>query len=305
MPFSGVDTDTTFFIAGRPRPVTPGEVPSAWFRIVSPGYRAAIGLRLEAGRFIDEGDRDGAERVAVINRTLANRYWPGEDPVGRRIQTRREPDRPITIVGIVHDVHHRGLREQPNGEMYLSYQQFNSRRQMLVVKAQGDAASLVPAMRGHVASLDPNLPLASVATLQELMSESLALPRMVTMLMAAFAGSSLLLAALGIYGLIAYAVALRTPEFGLRMALGARPADVLRLVMSQSVRLAAFGIAAGGAAAFAAARLIAALLFEVGPADMPTFAGTAVLLIAVAMLASYLPARRALRVDPVSALRAE
>jgi putative ABC transport system permease protein len=305
MPFSGADTDTAFFIEGRPRPATPGDVPRAWYRIVSAGYRSAIGLRLEAGRFVEERDRDGAERVAVINRTLASRYWPNEDPIGRRILTRREADGPITIVGVVADVHHRSVRERPDGEMYLSYQQFTSRRQTLVVKAHGDAAALVPAVRHHVAALDPNLPLAAVATLDELMAESLALPRMLTTLMGAFAAGSLLLAAIGIYGVIAYVVTLRTPEFGIRMALGARPGDVLRLVIGQSVRLAALGIAAGGLAAFSVARLMAALLFGVTPTDIATFAGTAGLLAAVALLAAYLPARRAMHVDPAIALRGE
>ena len=313
LPFSGDDTDTGFEIEGRPPATEPGQRPTAWYRIVSGGYARAMGLKIEAGRFIADTDREGVENAVVINRTLANRYWPGENPIGRGILN---GDRRFTIVGIVGDVHHRSLREDPLGEMYLSYLQFTSRRQTLVVKTDGSgcgaalqrcdaAAVIVPVIRQQVAAVDPNLPLATVATLESLMADSLALPRMITTLMIAFAVASLLLAAIGIYGLTAYAVTLRTQEFGIRMALGAGGRDVLRLVLGEAARLAAVGIVAGALASLGAARLIGTLLFGVTASDVPTFAITAGVLAAVALLASYVPARRAIRIDPMRALRAD
>ena len=305
MPFSRSDTDTAFVIEGRPLPRGPGEMPTAWYRLVSPGYLRAIGLRLETGRFIGPQDRDGSEKVAVINRMLANRHWPGENPIGRRIRNGGENSEFVTIVGIVSNVHHRSLREDPRGEMYLSDQQFSTRRQTIVIKAAGDPASVVPMLRARVASLDPNLPLSSINTLETLMADSLALPRMITLLMGAFAAASLLLAAIGIYGLMAYTVTLRTQEFGVRMALGAVSRDVLGLVLGHAARLAVVGIVVGALASFGAARLISALLFGVTPSDILTFTATAILLGSIALLASYLPARRAVRVDPVAARRAQ
>jgi putative ABC transport system permease protein len=300
LPFSGEDTDTGFFIEGRPRPVDPGERPTAWYRVVTPSYQRTIGMRLEAGRFVEDSDTESSEGVAVINRTLANKYWRGENPIGTRITGNT---RTYTVVGIVADVHHRDLREDPLGEMYLSYQQVADRRMTLVLKTAGDPATIVPAVKDRIASLDGTLPLASVRTVETLIADSLAMPRMITLLMAVFAAASILLAAIGIYGLMAYAIALRTQEFGIRMALGASGRDVLRLVLGQSARLAIAGVIAGAVGAFGAARFIRALLFGVTTSDVPTFAATALLLAATAMLASYLPARRAIRVDPVTALR--
>ena len=302
LPFSGNDTDTGFEIEGRPKPASPGERPVAWVRMVSAGFQRTMGMQLEAGRFIELTDRDGVERVAVINRALANQYWPNEQPIGRRIIL---GENPVTIVGIVADVHHRSLQEEPRGQMYLPCEQYTSRRMTVVLKSAGDPATLVPLLRQVVAALDPNLPLSSVATMDTLMAESLALPRMITLLMGAFAAAAVLLAAIGIYGLMAYTVTLRTQEFGVRMALGAAARDVLGLVLSQAARLAIVGIVLGALASFGAARFISTLLFGVSPSDVPTFVVTAALLGGIALLASYLPARRAVRVDPVTALRAE
>ena len=302
LPFTGADTDTSFRIEGRPDPQSPGDRPVAWYRMVSPGYLRALGMRMVAGRFIEPTDIDGSPRVAVINETLARRYWPGEDPIGTRILA--GGGEAFTIAGVVRDVHHRTLQEDPRGQMFLSYQQFTQRRMTVVLRTAGDPAGVVSAVRQHLAALDPHLPLADVTTMDTLIAESLALPRMITMLMGAFAAASLLLAAIGIYGLMAYAVTLRTQEFGIRMALGAGRGDVVRLVLGQAARLAIVGLATGTLAAFGAARLIASLLFGVTAGDVPTFAATALLLGGISILASYIPARRAVRVDPVTALRA-
>ena len=302
LPFSGNDTDTGFEIEGRPKPASPGDRPTAWVRMVSPSFQRAMGIRVEAGRFLEPRDRENVDRVAVINRALANQYWPNENPLGRRIFA---GDNPITIVGIVGDVHHRSLQEAPRGQMYLSYEQFGIRGMTVVLKSAGDPTTLVPVLRDAVAALDPHLPLSSIATMDTLMAQSIALPRMITLLMGSFAAAAALLAAIGIYGLMAYTVTLRTQEFGVRMALGAASGDVLGLVLGQAARLAGIGIIVGTVASYAAARLIATLLFGVTASDMPTFVVTAGLLAVIALAASYVPARRAVRVDPVLALRAE
>ena len=303
LPFSGSDTDTSFRIEGRPAPQKPGDEPTAWYRMVSAGYLRAIGMRMEAGRFIERTDVDGSRRVAVVNQTLANRYWPGESPIGQRIVAGE--GEPFTIVGVVRDVRHRTLRADPLGQMFLSYQQFTPRRMTVVLRTAADPAGVVPALRQHLAALDPNLPLSSVATMDALVGDSLGLPRTIAFLMGVFAAASLALAAIGIYGLMSYAVTLRTQEFGIRMALGAGGGDVLRLVLGQAARLTLAGVAAGAAGAYGAARLIGSLLFGVSASDAPTFAATALLLAGIALLASYLPARRAVSLDPVTALRAE
>jgi putative ABC transport system permease protein len=270
--------------------------------MVSTGFQRAMGIRVEAGRFVESTDREGVERVAVINRALAKQYWRDANPVGTRIILGNAP---VTIVGIVADVHHRTLQEEPRGQMYLPYEQYTGRRMTVVLKSAGDPRTLVPVLRQAVGALDPNLPLSSIATMDALMAESLALPRMITLLMGAFAAASLLLAGVGIYGLMSYTVTLRTQEFGVRMALGAASNDVLGLVLRQAARLAVAGIAVGAIASYGAARLIGSLLFGVTAGDVPTFAITAALLGGIALLASYLPARRAIHVDPVTALRAD
>lgn len=302
LPFSRDDTDTSFFIAGKPQPRSAGDTPAAWFRIVSAGYLRTMGMHLERGRFIEPGDIDTSQTVAVINRTLANRYWPNENPIGRRFRIGKYT---CAIVGIVRDVRHRSLREDPRGEMFLSYRQFQSRGMYLALRTTAEPGVVLPAVRRHLASLDPNIPLFNVATMDRLMADSLALPRMMALLMAAFATTSLLLAAIGVYGLMAYTVTLRTQEFGIRMALGAAAHDVLGLVLGQAARLSVIGVVGGAVAALGAARLLRALLFGITSSDVPTFALTATLLGGIALVAAYLPARRAIHVNPITALRSE
>jgi putative ABC transport system permease protein len=302
LPFSGVDTDTAFLIEGRPEPRGAGETPTAWHRIVSASYLRTIGMQMERGRFLEPTDVEASTKVVVINRTLANTYWRNEDPVGKRILAGKEA---YTIVGVVRDVHHRTLNEAPRGQMFLSYQQAAARRMSLVLKTASEPPSVLAAVRQHLAAVDPNVPLSQVATMDTLMADTLAVPRMLAILMGGFAAVSLLLAAIGVYGLIAYTVTLRTAEFGIRIALGASGRDVLRLVLSNAARLTVAGIVAGALAAGAGGRFLSTLLFGITPSDARTFAATAVLLAAIALLASYLPARRAVKVDPVAALRSQ
>jgi putative ABC transport system permease protein len=301
LPFSGNDTDTTFFLEGQPEPTEPGTSPTAWFRVVSAGLFRAIGMRLEAGRFIEPTDTAATERVVVVNRALANRYFGGANPVGRRIMLGR--DRPTMVIGVVADVHHRSLRENPLPQMYLSSAQMPRRAMTVVVKTSREPASLAPALRAAVAALDPSLPVANVNTMESLVADSLALPRLLSNLMAAFAVAALLMAAIGIYGLMSYSVSERTREFGIRAALGAGAGDVLRLVMGQAAWLTAVALGVGAAAAYGVGRLIGSLLFGVTANDAATFAGTALLLALVSLAAGVLPARRATRVNPVIALR--
>jgi putative ABC transport system permease protein len=259
-------------------------------------------MHIESGRFIESGDLDTSEKVVVINRTLANRYWPHENPIGRRIRTGKHT---CTIVGVVRDVHHRSLRADPRGEMYLSYQQFQSRGMYLAVRTAADPTGVLPAVRRHLASLDRNIPLFNIATMDRLIADSLSLPRMMALLMAAFAAGSLLLAAIGVYGLMAYTVTLRTQEFGIRIALGAATHDVLRLVLGRAARLTVIGIGVGALASLGATRAIRTMLFGVTSTDVATFILMSGLLGGIGLLASYLPARRAVRVNPVVALRSE
>jgi putative ABC transport system permease protein len=314
VPFSGGDTDTSFRIEGQPEPATPADQPIAWYRMVTPGYFRAVGMRLEAGRLIEPGDHEQAERVVVINRAMANRYWPnvatagGPDPgrtgpIGTRIFV--GPGEPSTIVGIVADVRHQDVAQPALPQMYTPMAQFPQSGMTAVLKAAGDPGSLAPPLRAAVAGIDPNLPVSFVETLDSLMAETLALPRLLAMLMLMFAGAALLLAAIGIYGLMAYSVAERTQEFGVRLALGARADDVLRLVLGQAARLALVGVVAGTAGALAMSRLVGALLYDVAATDAATFAITSAGLLVVALVAAYLPARRATRISPVEALRQE
>jgi putative ABC transport system permease protein len=301
LPFSGTDTDTTFTIADRPPPTEPGSAPTAWFRIVSPGFFEAIRMRLEAGRFIEGTDTATSERVAVINRALANRYFGGRDPVGQRILL--GPGRSHVVVGVAGDVHHRALSAEPLPQMYLADAQFPRRQMTIVLKAAGDAGALASAVRASVASLDPSLPVFGVNTMESLIAESLAIARLVSLLMAAFAAAALLLTSVGVYGLMAYVVAERTREFGIRAALGASAGDVVRLVLGRAAWLIALALVLGVAAANGVSRLIGALLFGVSPGDAATLAATAGLLSIVALAAAWLPARRAMRISPVVALR--
>ena len=260
-------------------------------RVVPSQYRLAI----------EPTDTITSEGVVVINRTMANRYWEGKNPIGSRIVLGGRAA--YRVVGIAADVHHRSLVEAPRVQMYLANPQLPRRGMTLVVRTTGDPQTFVPALRAAVAAGDPVLPVANITTLESLVAGSLAIPRLLSTLMVVFAGAALLLAAIGIYGLMAYSVSERTREFGIRSALGADTGDVLRLVLGQTARLTTVAVIVGTAAAFGVARLIGTLLFGVEPADATTFVTTAALLAAVSLAAGYLPARRATRVNPVVALR--
>jgi putative ABC transport system permease protein len=242
--------------------------------------------------------------VIIVNAAFARRYFPGEDPLGKRVRFDDTKDAWMTIVGIAADSRNLGLDSEPGPTMYIPYQYFTLPFMSVVVRSSGGTSAVASAVRAEVRSLDPDLPLDEVRPLKDVVSDSVAEPRFRMLLLGAFALTALLLAAVGVYGLISYSVAQRTREIGIRVALGARPAQVTGPIMREGLRLAALGIGIGLAGAFVATRLLATFLFGVEPGDPLTFAAVTALLLGVALLASYLPSRRALKVDPLTALRA-
>jgi predicted permease len=282
------------------------------WQVASEGAAEALGERLTRGRLIQRTDTAEGQQVAVINQAMAARYWPGLDPIGRRFRMGGRQDRPwIAVVGVVGNVRHNGIAGIVKPKFYRPHAQFHRvvgfapRGMTLVVKAAQHPLALVPAVRATVRRLDPAVPLANVRTMDEVVAASKAAPRLAGGLLALFAGLALALAAIGVYGVLSYAVTERTSEIGVRMALGAEARQVLRMVLGDGLRLAAAGVGCGLLLALALTRLMGALLHEVSAVDPATFGGVAALLVAVAVLASLLPARRATRVDPATALRCE
>ncbi|HYG80634.1 MAG TPA: ABC transporter permease [Pyrinomonadaceae bacterium] len=288
---------------------------NAIHRQVSPDYFRAMGIELRQGRAFNAEDDERAMPVAVVNETMARQFWPGESPVGKRFKAGRldSPDPWLTIVGVVADVRQMGVDAPAKAELYVPYRQFARDSTLypifaprdLVIRTTAEPLSLVPAVRQAVREVDPHQPLSSIRTMDEVLALVTAQRRVGMVLLTAFAALALLLAALGIYGVLSYFVIRHTPEIGVRVALGAQKGDVLRLVLGRGMRLALAGIFVGLAGAFALTRLMESLLFGVSAVDPLTFAGVAVLLAVVALLACYIPARRAMKVDPMAALRYE
>jgi len=302
LPLSGGGTDTSFLIEGRPQP-EPNREPVSFYAKVTPDYFRAMGIRLQRGRVITEADAVDAPKVAVISETMVHRYFEGEDALGR-VLLFGSKDRRV-IVGIVSDVKFFGLNLDSRPMMYFSEQQYAERGMSLVVRTAGDPMSLTAAVRSEVQSLDHDLAVSNVMTMDHLISTSLAEPRFVLLLLGVFAGAALALSVIGVYGVVSYSVTQRSHEIGVRMALGAQIGDVLKLVLRQGMMLVGSGVAIGLAGAFALSRLMESLLFGVGARDLVTFAATALVLTGVALGACFVPARRAAKVDPMVALRYE
>jgi putative ABC transport system permease protein len=296
---TAIRSASRFVIDGQPLPAN-GARPVAETRVVSPGYFAAMGIPLRTGRPLDAHDY-GEQRV-VVNDAIARRFFAG-DAVGKRVNLCSLDPTPCwsTIVGVVGNVHQYGLEAEPTLDMYFT----GGWTQYVVISASADPSALSQALISQVHSFDPTLPVTHVMTLDNLLADSVSSRRFSTFLLGMFAGLALLLAAMGIYGVMSYVVSLRTNEIGIRMALGAQPGDIWRLVIGRGARLAFAGIALGLAGAFALTKLISSLLYGVKPTDPLTFGGVALLLVSVALLACYVPARRAMRVDPMVALRYE
>ncbi len=271
---------------------------------VTPGYFQTLGIPLLRGRDFKETDGPQTPAVAVINEEMARRFFPGQEAVGKRFSFFDE-DTDIEIVGVARDSLQGGLNETPKPLIYLPLQQDYVPAVALCVRTTGDPAALVRTVRGEVQALNPNLPLVGVSTISEMIARVLWAPRMGAVLLTVFGSLALLLAAIGVYGVLSYSVSQRTNEIGIRMALGAQPRHVLRLVLKQGMMLVGMGIVIGLGGGFVATRLIAGLLYGVSALDPLTFLCTPLLLAFVALLAGYLPARRAARVDPLAALRYE
>jgi len=293
-------------IEGLPLP-GPGEFPHPDFHSISTDFLRALGLPLLRGRTFTDGDNENAPLVALVNSSLAKRFWTGQDPVGKRflIGHPRPNNKWVTIVGVVGDTKLYGLANPSRLEIYLPLRQETSNDMNLVVRSGTDPASLVPAIRTAVAAVDKNQPISGVETMKQLVSDSVSTRRLTLVLLGLFSGLALVLAGIGIYGVMAYSVAQRTHEIGIRIAVGAQQKDVLGLVVREGARLAIWGVALGVAAALGLTRLLSSLLFAVSASDPLTYAAVAFVLVVVALMACYIPARRALRVDPMVALRYE
>ena len=298
---------TAFSVEGRPEP-PPGQLPSTDINRVSPDYFRAMGVRLLSGRFFSEQDHGDALLVCIIDETFAKTFWPGENPIGRKIKlggSRNPEARPLEIVGVVAHVKNYGVDQTSRVETYLPYKQSPFASFTLLVRTTGDPGALTSAVRQAVRSTDPEVPIFNVRTMESLVSDSVAQRRLAAVLLSVFAGLALVLAAVGIYGVMSYAVTQRTQEIGIRMALGAKHADIVKMVVRQGMVLAVIGVVVGLGLALGLAQLIERLLFQVSASDPPTFSVVPLILAAVALLACYIPARRATRVDPMIALRYE
>lgn len=289
-------------------PVIDGYVPAGnedvtvYYGSVAPGYFDTLGIDIVAGRAIDARDREGRARVTVINETMAKRYWQGRDPVGGRLRTGAGWS---TVVGVARDGKYGSLSEPALSVMYFPIHQVYRPDPVLLVSTRGPAAPLMSDVRQMVAGLEPDLALFDVRTMEEHMRMSVAIPRMAALLLGIFGGLALTLAGIGLYGLVAFVVGQRTQEIGVRMVLGADRRDILRNVLGQGARLAAIGLVAGGVLAAFATPMMSSLLVDVSPTDLVTFCGTAAVLLAVALVAAWIPARRAANLDPARALRSD
>jgi len=297
-----------FRVEGRPVPKADENV-TMDFQIVSPNYFSTLEIPIKRGRGLNATDVETTEPVIVINETMARQYWPNEDPVGKRLgigeSTKDTAWR--TIVGVVSDIRHASLSEPPVPTAFIAYRQDLESwpRMGFVIKAKGDAASLSAAVRKELAEIDRAQPVYAIQPMENLLRTSVAQRRFIMLLLGSLSAIALTLAMVGIYGVISFSVSERTQEIGIRMALGARASDVLRMVLGQGMRVALIGIVIGLGAAFALTRLLSSMLFEVSATDPRTFSIVAALLAGVAFFACYLPARRATKVDPLIALRYE
>jgi predicted permease len=302
LPLSGMQINFSFGIEGRPRGRTIDDEPVASFRSVDRNFFSTMGMRVLHGRGFTSDDRTQAPSVAVVNEALVKRYWNGVAPIGARISINGDP---ATIVGVVADVHHFGPRAVPEGEMYAPYVQRGARGGWLVVRTTGDPAALATGLRAIMPDVDPNLPLANIRTMSSMVAASVAEPRFLATLLSGFSAVSVVLAVMGVYTLLAFSVSQRVKEIGVRMALGASRARVVRLVLKESLAIVIAGVIAGAVAAAALSRVARSLLFGIEPGDPATLAGMGALIVTASLVASYLPARRAAAIGPSAALREE
>ncbi|MCI0336773.1 MAG: ABC transporter permease [Acidobacteria bacterium] len=303
LPLRGGNSSRSFTIEGRP---PAARNPVADFRVITPGYFRAMGIPLMKGRVFNEKDNQHSPGVAIVSEAMARRYWPNEDVIGKRLTiSLSDGDLPCEVIGLVGNVRHSGLEIEAAPEMYVSYLQSPWPSMTLVVRSAADAGTIMAAVREGIWAEDKNQPISSVTTMEQLITASTAARRFNMLLLALFAGVAVILAAVGIYGVMAYSVSLRRQEIGIRMALGARSRDVFKLVAGQGLRLTLTGVVIGLAVASVLTRLLSNLLYGVSATDPATFVAIALLLALISMLACYIPARRATKVDPMVALKYE
>src|SRR5215213_8684858 len=303
--YGGIGSNTGFKILGQPEP-PPGQGPGTDVRVADSGYFSALGIPLLRGRNFSDSEQREAKHVILINEALARKHFPNQDPIGQRLDVAMFANpTPAEIIGVVGNVRYDSLIDEAPPAVYFPHADLAYPFMTLVVRTDGEPTAIAPAIQREIRSLDPNQPVSDVRTMNQVMSEWVARSRFNTLLLGLFAGLATLLSAVGIFGVMNYSVALRTRELGLRLAVGAQPRQVLLLVLKQGLGLTIVGVVLGLAAAFALTRLLSGLLFGVAAVDVTTFASISLLLVIVSLLACYLPARRAMRIDPLSALRYE
>jgi putative ABC transport system permease protein len=306
LPFSNSNVSTGFVVEGAPE-VPLSDRPDVGQRAVTPTYFETMGIPVLKGRSFTAQDRDNTPHVIIVNEALASRYWPNQDVMGKRLGFADDPSKQSwrEIVGVVGNVKHFGLETEANPEVYFPYQQLPKNFMSVVVRTSSDPMSMIPAIRSQVSTIDKDQPVFDIMTMDQRLAKSVASNRFVMLLLGTFSVLALGLAAVGLYGAMAYMVSQRTQEIGLRMALGASRSDVFKLVVGKGMRLAIIGTAIGLVASLALTRVMRTLLFEVTPNDALTLVIVPVVLLTVALLACYIPARRATNVDPLTSLRDE
>jgi putative ABC transport system permease protein len=308
LPLEGQETTDTPVVEGAP-PLKPGEQILVGMHVVNAGYFRAMGIPLLRGREFDNHDTEKSLRVAVINEAMARQFWANENPIGKKFRffggDGEVKDAATEVVGVVGNVKHNGLNAPDSLDAYAPFVQNPWGYAGISLRTRSDVGALIVAVRREMQAIDPNLPVHDVRTMEQVIAETTGERRTTLSLMGLFAVLALTLAAVGIYGVISYGVTQRMHEIGIRMALGAQRADIFRMIVGHSLALTLAGIVAGLAGSLAATRLLATMLFGVKPTDPLTLAGVALLLTVIACLASYVPARRAMRIDPMVALRHE
>ncbi len=305
LPLGGGVSVLNIEIEGRP-PRPAGHVIGAQSQVVSPSYFRTMSIPLLKGRLFAEQDVEDAPGVIVINEVMADRYWPNEDPVGKRISLVDARTGPwLSVIGVVGNACQVNLDSEPYPQMYEVYSQNPARGAALVARTASDPMGLISAVRAQVSAIDRDQPLYNVRTMEQVLADSVSQQRFSMLLISVFSAVALVLAGVGIYGVISYSVSHRSHEIGIRMALGAMRADILRMVIEHGLKLALVGVGIGLVAAFVLTRVMSSLLYGVSAIDPLTFAGGTIVLIGVAVMACYIPARRATKVDPMIALRYE
>jgi putative ABC transport system permease protein len=303
--YGGLGSATGFKIEGRPEP-PPGEELATDVRVADAGYFQTMGIPLLRGRNFSDSEQRQPKHVILINEALARKHFPDEDPIGRRLDVEMfDTPQPAEIIGVVGNVRYDSLIDESPPAVYFPHPDLTFPFMTLVFRTDGEPTAIAPAVQREIRALDPNQPVSDVRTMNQVMADWVSRSRFNTLLLGLFAGLATLLSAVGIFGVMNYSVALRTREIGLRLAIGAQPRQVLLLILRQGLLLTVFGVVLGLAAAFVLTRLLSGLLFGVEAVDVPTFTTISLLLVAVSLLACYLPARRAMRIDPLRALRYE